>query len=147
MPNKTSTSGREASSEVSELVREAAAVRGIRSGPQRESRVDLLSLQFTQKVHQLAEGLRDKAVEEAEKQSQATTRRMLDNAKTEAEKIVQAATQRAQQAEQAAEAATQRAQQAEQEAQAAAQSMLESDEIVLRPKPTFRRLGDAPAAS
>ena len=107
MPNKTSANGKEASSDVNALVREAAAVRGIRSGPHTESRVDLLSLQFTQKVHQLAEGLRERAVEEAEQQFQATTRRMLDNAKTEAEEIVQAATQRAQQKEQMAEAAAQ----------------------------------------
>ncbi len=95
MPKKTSANGTEASSDVNALVREAAVVRGIRSGPHAESRVDLLSLQFTQKVHQLAEGLRERAVEEAEQQCQATTRRMLDNAKTEAEEIVQAATQRA----------------------------------------------------
>ena len=126
MPRKTSTNGTQARSEVNALVREAAAARGIRSGPHAESGVDLLTLRFTQNVHQLAKALREKAVEEAEQQSQATTRRMLDNAKTEAEKIVQAATQRAQQAEQAAEAATQRAQQAEQEAQAAARSVLAS---------------------
>ncbi len=95
MPQKTSTNGTQASSEVNALVREAAAARGIRTGPQTESGVDLLTLRFTQNVHQLAKALREKAIEEAEQQAQATTQRTSDNAKTEAEEIVQAATQRA----------------------------------------------------
>ena len=154
MPQKTSTNGTQARSEVSALVREAAAARGIRTGPQAESGVDLLTLRFTQNVHQLAKALREKAVEEAERQAQAATQGMLDDAKTEAEEIVRAATQSAQQTEQEAkaatqgmlddakteaeeivQAATQSAQQTEQEAKAAAQGMLdnaktEAEEIV-----------------
>ena len=147
MPQKTSTNGTQARSEVSALVREAAAARGIRTGPHAESGVDLLTLRFTQNVHQLAKALREKAVGEAEQQAQATTQRMSDNAKAEAEEIVQAATQRAQQTEQQAQAttqrmlddakteaeeivqaATQRAQQTEQEAKAAVQRMLDNAE-------------------
>ena len=107
MPQKTSTNGTQARSEVSALVREAAAARGIRTGPQAESGVDLLTLRFTQNVHQLAKALREKAVEEAERQAQAATQGMLDDAKTEAEEIVRAATQSAQQTEQEAKAAAQ----------------------------------------
>ena len=154
MPQMTSTNGTQARSEVNALVREAAAARGIRTGPHTESGVDLLTLRFTQNLHQLAKALREKAVEEAEQQAQAATQRMSDNAKAEAEEIVQAATQRAQQTEQHAQAtaqrmlddtkteaeeivqaATQRAQQTEHEAKVAAQHMLdnakaEAEEVV-----------------
>ncbi len=82
-----------------------------RTEPDAESRIGHLTLRFNNDVHKLAEALKDKAIEEIEQEVQATTQAMLNSAKTEAEEIVQAATQRVQQAEQ--------------EAQAAAQSMLD----------------------
>ena len=77
-----------------------------------ESRIGHLTLRFNNDVHKLAKALNEKAIEEVEREAQATKQGMLANAKTEAEEIVQSATQRVQQAEQ--------------EAQAAAQSMLDS---------------------
>ena len=83
-----------------------------RTEPDAESRIGHLTLRFNNDVHKLAEALKEKAIEEAEQEVEATTQSMLASAKTEAEEIVQAATQRVQQAEQ--------------EAQAAAHSMLDS---------------------
>ena len=95
MPQKTSMNGGQASPEVAALVREAAAVRGNRTGPHTESGVDLLTLRFDRNLHRLANTLTKEAVEQAEQQAKAAAQDMLDNAKAEAEEIVQAATQRA----------------------------------------------------
>lgn len=71
------------------------------------SRIGQLTLRFNNDVHKLAAALKDKAIEEVEQEVQATTQGTLASAKTEAEEIVLAATQRVQQAEQSARAAAQ----------------------------------------